>query len=120
MSSGCGKQTANAEEKGVVFHFHLLLGLGNHERHEAHEKQTGAPFRVFCVFRGFILLAERLSHDSFVLQFWVVAEVCDDSKAITTRLQIVVNLSPMLISNFFHGFKFQDDLFVANNVRYVP
>ncbi len=42
-----------------------------------------------------------LADDSFVLQFWVVTEVDDDTEAVPSRHQIVVNFGTIFLPLLF-------------------
>lgn len=60
-----------------------------------------------------------LSDDSFILQSWVVGKIGDDTKAIAGRFQIIVNLSAVLVGEFFNGFEFKNDFAKADQVGHI-
>jgi len=47
----------------------------------------------------------------------MVSEIDEQSQSVTGRLQIVVHLSAMRISQFAHRFQFNDDLLKADEIR---
>ena len=64
---------------------------------------NGSSFRVLRVFRGrsgFFISADN----AFDFDAGIVAEVDQQTDALASRFEVVVNLRPMFVSEFFHGF----------------
>ena len=74
------------------------------------------PLRVFSVFRG---LSAFLLHDSFDFGFRVVPEVDQQAQLKAGRLEVIVDLRPVFISQFLQRFEFHDDALVADEVWFV-
>ena len=60
-----------------------------------------------------------LGNDSFDLGFRIVTKVDQESKAEPRCLEVVLNLSPVLLGEFRYRFEFQDDLLVTDEIRLV-
>ena len=60
-----------------------------------------------------------LGNDSFDLDFGVVTKVDEKSKPEPRCLEVILNLSPVLVGEFRYCFEFQDDFFVTDKIRLV-
>ena len=60
-----------------------------------------------------------LGHDSFDLGFGIVTKVDQESQPEPRRLEVVLNLSPVLVRDLRYRFEFQDDFVVTDEVRLV-
>src|SRR2546425_3575026 len=60
----------------------------------------------------FMSVSAFLSHDSFELGFGIVAKVDQETQSEPRRLEVVLNLSPVLVGEVRYRFELQDDLVV--------
>ncbi len=79
---------------------------------------TSFPFAVLSPSNPSRVSA-AFSHDAFDLRFRVMAEVDQQAEFQARRLEVVLNLRAVLVSQFRHGFQFHDDLVVADEVGLV-
>ena len=57
--------------------------------------------------------------DAFVLQFWVMTKINEETKLEVAGLQVVQDLSAMLVRQLTDSFQFDDDFFVADKIGKV-
>jgi len=74
---------------------------------------------LFVSFVPFVVVKEQSPNDPFPFQFRVISEVDEKTKSKSSRLQIVVNLCSMFVSEFGDRFDLQNDPVEADKVRLV-
>ena len=74
----------------------------NHEIHEIHEKNI-----------------KPSTDDAFILQFWIVAKVDQQTKFVASGFQIVVDLGAVRIGQLRYGLDFHNNPVETNKVRLI-
>ena len=66
-----------------------------------------------------MFLPPRRVGEPFILNFWVMAEVDEQTELEIGCAKVVQDLRPMLVGEYRNGFDFHDDLLVAYKIRLI-